>query len=185
MHHILLILFQKIGNSGIDTFITASFNGIRNCSHMEKLNYFTSTLLHSMFFFLFASDDGKTNDLEPHFYKVFRYKCFCKNTLLQRYLLERIKNLVRHLQFMIRQKHNLLGHLILPRIFPLGQNVRCVFRLVGQFFILTGHCLMSDRYFKACSNGPMKSSCLLAKDVSKFDSLYQNSIIRMVLKQVH
>ena len=34
---------------------------------------------------------------------------------------------------MVGQKPNLVGHLILPRIFPVGQNVRCVFRLVGRF----------------------------------------------------
>ena len=32
--------------------------------------------------FLSAADDVKMNDLELHFFKVFRYKCFCKKTLL-------------------------------------------------------------------------------------------------------
>ena len=105
--------------------------------------------IQCFFFCLFADDDVKMNYLELH-YKVFRYKCFCKKTLLERYLLKRVKSLVRHFQFMIGQKHNLLGHLILPRIFPVGQNVRCVFRLVGQFLILVGRCPMFDRYFKAC-----------------------------------
>ena len=49
------------------------------------------------------------------------------------------------------QEHYLFGHLVLPRVFPVGQNVRCVFILVGQFFILVGHCPMSNRYFKACT----------------------------------
>ena len=44
---------------------------------------------------------------------------------------------------MVGQKHNLFGHLLLPRVFLVGQNVRCVFRLVG-------HCPISDRYFTAC-----------------------------------
>ena len=140
-------MFQKIGNSGIDTFILASFNGIRNCWHMEKTKSF-----YVQCFFLFASDDIKMNYLELHFYKVFRYKCFCKRTLLEIYLLERIKSLFRHLQFMVGQKHYLLGHLIFPQIFPVGENVRCVFRLVGQFLILVGCCLMSDHYFKACAS---------------------------------
>ena len=112
----------------------------------KKLNYF----VFNAFFFLFADDDVKTNDSELYFCKIFRYKCFCKklyfgycnlyirNDLLGRYLLERIKSLVGHLQFMVGQKHNLVGHLILPRVFPIGQNVRCVFRLFGQILILVG-----------------------------------------------
>ena len=36
---------------------------------------------------------------------------------------------------MVRQKHNLVGHLILPRVCPIGRNVGCVFRLVGQILI--------------------------------------------------
>ena len=43
--------------------------------------------------------------------------------------------------------NTLAGHLILLRIFPVGQNVQYVFRLVGQFSNLVGHCPMSDRYF--------------------------------------
>ena len=50
---------------------------------------------------------------------------------------------------MVGQKHNLVGYLILPRIYPVGQNVRCVFRLVGQLLILIGHCPMYDSYYKA------------------------------------
>ena len=121
-----------------------------------------NTLFCAWCFFLFADDDVKTNDLELYFCKVFRYKCFCKKLyfgycnlfirkgLLERYLLERIKSLVGHLQFMVEQKPNPVEHLILPRVFHVGQNVRCVFRLVGQILILIGHCPMSDRYFKAC-----------------------------------
>ena len=67
----------------------------------------------------------------------------------KRYLSERINSLVGHFQFMVEQKHNLVGHLILPQIFAVGQNVRFVFCLVGQFWILVGHCPMPDRYFKA------------------------------------
>ena len=89
------------------------------------------------------------NYLELHFIKSFDISVSVKK-LLERYLLKRIKSLVRHFQFMVGQKHNLLGHLILARIFPVGQNVRCVFRLVGQFLILVGRCAMFDRYFKAC-----------------------------------
>ena len=33
---------------------------------------------------------------------------------------------------MVGQKHHLVGNLVLPRIFPVGQNVQEVFRLVGQ-----------------------------------------------------
>ena len=147
-------MFQKIGNR---SFIPASFNRIRNCSHVEKNKLFCPWC-----FFLFADDDVKTNDLELYFCKVFWYKCFCKKLyfgycnlfirkdLLERHLLERIKSLVGHLQFMVEQKPNPVEHLILPRVFPVGQNVRCVFRLVGQILILIGHCPMSDRYFKAC-----------------------------------
>ena len=119
----------------------ASFNESETAHKLKKLNYFT----FNAFFCLFAGDDVKMNYLEVNFYKVFRYKCFCKETLLERYFLEWIKSLVRHPQFMVGQKHNLPGHLILPRIFPVGQNVRCVFRLVGQFLILIGRCPMSDR----------------------------------------
>ena len=111
-------------------------------------------------FFLFVGDDVKVNGLELYLCNVFRYKCFCKKLyfgyclfirkdLFERYLLERVKSLVEHLQFMVGQKHNLVGHLILPQIFPVGRNVRCNFGLVGEFFILVGHCPMSDRYFKA------------------------------------
>ena len=52
---------------------------------------------------------------------------------------------------MVGQKHNLVGHATLPRVFPVRQNVRSAFRLVGQVLILVGHCPMSDRYFKACA----------------------------------
>ena len=114
-------------------------------------------------FFLFADDEVKTNDLELYFCKVFRYKWFCKKLyfrywnlfirkdLLERYLLERIKSLVGHVQFMVAQKHNLVRHLILPRVFPVGQNVRRVFRLVRQILISVRHDPMSNRYFKACN----------------------------------
>ena len=114
-------------------------------------------------FFLFADDEVKTNDLELYFCKVFRYKWFCKKLyfrywnlfirkdLLERYLLERIKSLVGHVQFMVAQKHNLVRHLILPQVFPVGQNVRRVFRLVRQILISVRHDPMSNRYFKACN----------------------------------
>ena len=110
----------------------------------KKLDYSTFKV-----FFLFADDDVKMNDLELHFYKVFRYKCFCKKTILGTYLSERIKSLVRHLHFMAGQKHSLVRYLILPQTFPVGRNVRCVFCLIGHFLILVGCCPMSDRYFKA------------------------------------
>ena len=114
-------------------------------------------------FFLFADDEVKTNDLELYFCKVFRYKWFCKKLyfrywnlfirkdLLERYLLERIKSLVGHVQFMVAQKHNLVRHLILPRVFPVRQNVRRVFRLVRQILISVRHGPMSNCYFKACN----------------------------------
>ena len=102
-----------------------------------------------MFFFcLHAGDDVKTNDLELYLRKVIQYKGFCKKfyfgycnsfirtDLLQRYLLERIKSLDEYLQFMVEEKQNLVGHLILPQVFPVGQNVRYVFHLVVQFLIL-------------------------------------------------
>ena len=60
---------------------------------------------------------------------------FIRNDLLERYLLEMIKTLVGHLQFMVGQKHNMVGHIILPQISPIGQNVRWDFCLVGQFCI--------------------------------------------------
>ena len=155
--HILLIYRRK--RSRINTFIPASFNGTINCSFftVQKI-----ILKFNVFFVcLFAGDDVKTNDFVLYFCKVFWYKGFCKKlyfgyynlfirkNLLQRYLLERIKSLVGYLQFMVEQKHNLVGHLILPRIFPVRQNVRYVFHLVGQFLILVWNCPMSDRYFKA------------------------------------
>ena len=49
---------------------------------------------------------------------------------------------------MVGHKHNLVGHLILPLVFPIGQNVRYVFRLAGQILILVGHCPMSDRILR-------------------------------------
>ena len=110
-----------------------------------------------LFVCLFADDDLKTDDLELYFRKVFQYERFCKklnfgccnlfikNNLLERCLLERIKSLVGHLQFMVGQKNNLVRHLILPRVFAVGQNFRCVFRLVGLILIL-------DRYLKAWSS---------------------------------
>ena len=48
---------------------------------------------------------------------------------------------------MVRQKLNLVEHLILPQIFSVRQNVWCAFRLI---LTLVGHCPMSDRYFKTC-----------------------------------
>ena len=88
-------------------------------------------------------------------YFVFSFFFVCRwwlknERFIERYLLERIKTSVGDLQFTVRQKHDLVGHLILPRVFPIGRNVRCVFRLVGQILILAGHGPMSDRYFKAC-----------------------------------
>ena len=50
--------------------------------------------------------------------------------------------MVGHLQFMIGRKHNLAGHLIFPRVFPVVQKARCVFCLVG-------HCPMSNHYLNA------------------------------------
>ena len=38
-----------------------------------------------------------------------------------------IEKLVGHLQFMVRQKNNLIGYLTLPQIFPVQQNVWCAF----------------------------------------------------------
>ena len=43
-----------------------------------------------------------------------------------------IKSLVGHFQFMDGQRNNLVGHLILPQIFPIGQNVQCALHLVGR-----------------------------------------------------
>ena len=99
-----------------------------------------------MFFFLLAGDDVKINDLELHFCKVFPCQCFCNKVLLERCLLERIKILFGHLQFMVGQKHNLVGHLTFPQIFSVGQNIRRVFHLVRQCLILIGYCAMSDLY---------------------------------------
>ena len=104
-------MFQK--RSEIDNFIQASFNGITNCLHMEK-----NKLFCIQFFFLFVCRWRLKNE-----------------RFIERYLLERIKTSVGHLQFMVRQKHNLVGHLILPRVCPIGRNVGCVFRLVGQILI--------------------------------------------------
>ena len=59
---------------------------------------------------------------------------------------------------MVEQKHDLVGYLILPWICPVGQNVGCVFRLVGQLLILVGHCPMFERYFKAWSYDPTAGS---------------------------
>ena len=74
-------------------------------------------------FFFFADDDVKTKDLD-----------IC--------LLERVKSLVGHLQFMIGQKHNLVRHLILPQVFAVGQNVWSVFCLVGLILILVRNCYL-------------------------------------------
>ena len=131
---------------------------------MKKLNYFVFSVFFCFFFLysMFTDYDGKTNDLELYSCKVFRYKCFCKklyfgycnlftrNDLLERHLLERIKSLVEHLQFMVRQTHNLVRHLILSWVFPIGQNVQCDFYLVGQILILVRHCPYSDCYYKTC-----------------------------------
>ena len=76
----------------------------------------------------------------------------CCNWFITKNWFSWIKSLVGHLQFMVRQKHNLVGHLILPQIYPIGQSDWCFFCLVGQLLILAGHCPMSDHYFKAWSN---------------------------------
>ena len=57
--------------------------------------------------------------------KSFNIKVFVKNSTVGTviYLLERIKSYVGYLQFMVEQEHNLVGHLILPWIFIVGQNV--------------------------------------------------------------
>ena len=64
-----------------------------------------------------------------NFYFGYR-NLFIRKDLLERYQQERIKSSVGDLQFMVGQRHNLVGHLFLPRIFPVGQNVRCNFRLI-------------------------------------------------------
>ena len=115
----------------------------------KKLNYFVFNV-----FFFFADDDVKTKDLDIYFCEIFWYKCFCKKIyfeysnflirkdLLERCLLERVKSLVGHLQFMIGQKHNLVRHLILPQVFAVGQNVWSVFCLVGLILILVRNCYL-------------------------------------------
>ena len=67
------------------------------------------------------------------------------NLYIRKGVFSSINSLVGYLQFMVGQKHDLVGHLILARIFPVGQNVWSVFRLVGQIFILVEYCAMSDR----------------------------------------
>ena len=126
----------------------------------SETSHIKTKLSHIQCFFLFADDDIKTDDLELYFCKVLRYNCFFKKLytkyfnlftrkdLLERCLLERIKSLASHLQFVVGQKHNVVGHLILPRVFPVGQNIQCVFRLVVQILFLVGHSPISDRYFK-------------------------------------
>ena len=52
---------------------------------------------------------------------------FIRKDLLERYLVKWIKSLVGHLQIIVR-------NLILPQIFPIGQNVWCVFCLVNFLF---------------------------------------------------
>ena len=101
-------------------------------------------LFYIQCFFLFAGDDIKTNDLELYFFKVFRCKYFCKklyfgycslfirNDLLERYLLKRIKSLVGHLQFMVRQRHSLVVYLIYLKFFPSN-------RMSGVFFVCLGN----------------------------------------------
>ena len=112
---------------------------------MEKIRLF----FYIQCFFLFAGNDVKINDLELHFYKVFRYKCFCKKTLLEKYLLVKGLKVLSEI-FNLWSGRSIIcsGHLILPRIFPVGGNVWCVFHLVGQFLILVRHCPMFDRHFK-------------------------------------
>ena len=100
-------------------------------------------------FFLFADDDVKTNNLELCFCKVFQYKCFIKKLyfgscnllirkdLLERCLLEKIKSLVKHLQFMVWQKHNLVEHLILPQVFPSDRMSSVFFVWPYKFWFLS------------------------------------------------
>ena len=57
--------------------------------------------------------------------------------------------LVGQLQLLVRQSHDLVGHLILSNIFVVGQNVLRVLGLVGQYSILVGHLSLTYRYFKA------------------------------------
>ena len=42
--------------------------------------------------------------------------------------------MLEHLQFMVGQNHNLVGHLIISHIFPFEQNIQCVFYLVDNFW---------------------------------------------------
>ena len=101
----------------------------------------------------------KTNDLELYFFKVFRYKYSYKklnfgycNLFIRKDLLKNIfikKGLkVWSGIFNLWLDRSIIGHLILPRVFPVGHNVQCVFCLVEQILILVGHCAMSHRYFK-------------------------------------
>ena len=68
---------------------------------------------------------------------------------IRKIFIRKDKGLVGHLQFMVGQKHNLVGHLILPQVFSVGRNIRCAFCLVGEILILV-RSPISDRYFKTC-----------------------------------
>ena len=46
-------LSQTAHSATKDNFIPASFNRIRNCLHMEKLNYFVFIVFFVLFFFFF------------------------------------------------------------------------------------------------------------------------------------
>ena len=70
--------YQCSKRSEIDTFIPASFNGIRNCAHVEKIKLFCIQCFFFCCCCLFANDDVKPNNSESYFCRVFRYKCFCK-----------------------------------------------------------------------------------------------------------
>ena len=77
-----------------------------------------------MFFFV-CSWWRKNEWLRVISVKSFNIKVFVKNSTVGTviYLLERIKSYVGYLQFMVEQEHNLVGHLILPWIFIVGQNL--------------------------------------------------------------
>ena len=66
MHILLFLAIVPKEQEYIDTFIPASFNGIRYCLHVKKD-------IFSIQYFLFAVDGVKTINLELYFRKVFQY----------------------------------------------------------------------------------------------------------------
>ena len=99
-------LYQYYKGSGIYTFIPAFFNGNRNCSHMEKVNYFTSSV-----FFLFVCRSWRKNE---RLRVIFQYKSSSISVYVKTSALDTVIYLLENLLELELQFHFINTYLLIP-----------------------------------------------------------------------